>query len=329
MKFQRFIPIIGIVIFIYILWNMDLQKIAFSLRSIDPVMLFLAVLIIVPIIVLKALKWNILVSSCGIDQSLTSSISRWVVGFSIGIVTPGRLGDLSRSYYLKEKTSLGMALTTVVTDRLIDVIILFVLTIVGLSFLFTSYTIGNILLPVLLLFIAVLVGTLAFTKKSVVAFVLKPFFRRFIPKRYKPKLGSLFKDFYNGIDFMRRKKSFVSLSIIICIVAWIISIFQYYVLSLSMGLGISYSFLFMIAPLTALLDALPISFSGLGTRDVVMIYFFGLIGIAAESAVAFSIMILIVNYMLIGIVGMVLWIKNPINTRGPIHTANYPRATDS
>lgn len=315
MKLQKLLPLIGIAIFLYILWNMDPGRVWASMQGINPAILFLAVLVTIPVVLLKALKWNILARSCGINQRFSSSVSGWLVGFSIGIITPGRIGDLSRACYLREGAGLGTGLTTVVVDRLVDVIVLFVLTIVGLSFLITSYTIGSILFPISILFVTLVVIALAFTRKGLVARMLRPLFRRLVPVKYKPRLSSLFEEFYKGIGLMGRRKALLLTSTMICILAWTFSIFQYYVISLSMGLGISYSFLFMVSPLTILLDALPISFSGLGTRDAVFIYFLSLVGIAAESAVAFSIMIFLAIYILTGISGMVFWMKNPIRIR--------------
>lgn len=326
MRLQRFIPVIGIVIFLYILWNMDLQRIMQSMQSIDVALLLLAVSMTVPIVLIKAIKWNILVKSCGIDQSLRSSVSSWIVGFSIGMITPGRLGDLSRAYYLRGKASLGTGLTTVVIDRLIDIIVLFVFAIAGLAFLVTTYTLGNIFFPLFAIFIMLILLAFAFTRKGFVVFILRPVFSRLVPARYKPKLDSVFREFYRGISIMKRAKFSVAISTLLCIIVWVMAIVQYYIISLSLGLDISYSFLSMIVPLTILLDALPISFSGLGTRDAAMIYFLSLIGLAAESAVAFSIMILIVNYVLVGIVGMILWAKSPINSRGPEHYNQHARA---
>ena len=51
-----------------------------------------------------------------------------------------------------------------------------------------------------------------------------------------------------------------------------------------------------IIPLITLLDALPISFSGLGTRDAAMIFLFSLMSLSAEAAVSFSLLILVFNY---------------------------------
>lgn len=317
MKLQKFLPLIGIVIFLCILWSMDLQKVWASIQNINFAILFLAILVTVPVVLLKSLKWNILARSCNINQSFSKSVSGWLVGFSIGIITPGRIGDLSRACYLKGRAGLGTGLTTVVVDRLIDVIVLFILTIAGLAFLITSYTIGGLLLPIAVLFIALLAIALAFTRRGLVASILRPIFRMLVPERYKPKLSSFFTDFYEGISTMGRRKSMVLLSTFVCIVAWCFSMLQYYALSVSLGLGLSFSFIFMVSPLTILLDSLPISFSGLGTRDAAFIYLLGLAGVAAESALALSIMILIVGYIVTGLVGMIFWMRNPIRTGEP------------
>ena len=72
-------------------------------------------------------------------------------------------------------------------------------------------------------------------------------------------------------------------------------------------------FFVWVIPLLGLLDLLPISISGIGTRDVTLIFFFGLQAVSAEQAVAFSLLYLFTSYWLIALLGAVVYLRYPIH----------------
>ncbi len=317
MRISRLLPLVGLVLFLYIIWNMDLAEIFSILKGMNMLYLLVSIAAIIPSLIIKAFKWKLLIKSYGIDYPLTDSITSWLAGFSISLITPGRVGDISRACYLKEKgISFGRALTTVVIDRIIDIITLFCLTITGIFVFITFYAAyENLLLSSLVIFLLFIFLVFLLTKKNFVRFILGPFFRRLAPERYKPKLGSVFNEFYRGLGFMRKKKGIVFMATIITVIAWFVTFLQYYFFALAINIEPSLAFLIVIVPITILLDALPISFSGIGTRDAALIFFFSFAGLSAESAISLSLVILFIGYAIIGFVGLFLWFKKPIRIR--------------
>ena len=93
MKISSLLPLIGVALFLCIIWNMNLVKVFEILKNVNVLFLVLSLLILIPIVLLKTLKWKVLIKSYDIDYSLSRAISAWMVGLSIGLVTPGRLGD--------------------------------------------------------------------------------------------------------------------------------------------------------------------------------------------------------------------------------------------
>ena len=124
--------------------------------------------------------------------------------------------------------------------------------------------------------------------------------------------SSVFHDFYEGLGVLMKSKKSLAASLGIGIVAWLLMIVQTYVLSLSMGIGLSLLFIASVIPVITLLDAMPISFSGVGTRDAALILFFGFISLSAEAAVSFSLIILVFNYLISAFFGFAFWIRDPI-----------------
>ncbi len=312
MKLQIFLPVIGIVLFLYIIWNMNLLEILSILKNTDMFYLSISIIFIVPIIAVKAFKWKMLMKVYNIDYPFIKSIGAWLVGYSVSLITPGRLGDFYRAYYLREKTSLGKSLTTVMVDRIIDVIVLFSLALIGIVF-FASFYAGyfDLLLSVVVIFILFLLFVFLLTRKGFVIRILRPFFRAMIPDRYKPKLGTVFNDFYKGLGIMRNRKTIIIVSTVLGIIAMLLTIFQYYLMALALNITLPFQFLLMITPITMLLEALPVSLSGIGTRDAALVLFFAFIHLTAESAISFSLVILFVGHILLGIIGMLIWFRMP------------------
>ncbi|MFA5212717.1 MAG: flippase-like domain-containing protein, partial [Methanoregula sp.] len=101
-------------------------------------------------------------------------------------------------------------------------------------------------------------------------------------------------------------------SIVVGLLSWIPPFIYGYLLALSIGIDVGIFFFVLVIPVLSLLDLLPISISGIGTRDIALIFLFGLKGISAEQAVAFSLLYLFMSYWLIALIGAGVYLKYPI-----------------
>lgn len=81
-----------------------------------------------------------------------------------------------------------------------------------------------------------------------------------------------------------------------------------YVLAHGFGLDITYYQCFMVVPIIMFLSMLPISFSGWGVREGMMIVAFELIGYPADKALAISITLGLIN-IAISLPGGLLWLR--------------------
>lgn len=310
----KYLPLIGISLFGYIIWSIGAIKILGSLETINIRFFFLSVILLVPLVAIKALKWKILIDSYKNNFTLSKCMSAWFIGYFLGSITPGRLGDLSRAFYLAEsnKSSFVKSLTTVVLDRIIDVLILFCLASVGIFALITFYTLqGLFFIKFMALFSFFLIIIFISFKKDFLRLMLKPFFNVFVPEKHKNKVSLNFYEFYEGAISIINKKIRLFSAMVLSLVSWFASIFVYFFIAKGLNLDISYPFLVFIIPISLLLEILPVSFSGLGTREAAFIFLLSFINIPPEAAVSFSISILLLNY-LNALPGLLLWFKKPI-----------------
>jgi hypothetical protein len=142
--------------------------------------------------------------------------------------------------------------------------------------------------------------------------MLKPFFNLVVPTQLKSKITQYYNDFFTGLFvFYHDRRRFFS-SIIIGLISWIPPFIYGYLLALSIGIDVGLFFFILVIPIISLLDLLPISISGIGTRDIALIFLFGLKSISAEQAVAFSLIYLFMSYWLIALIGAGVYLKYPI-----------------
>jgi uncharacterized protein (TIRG00374 family) len=313
MKKRNLLPVIGLILFLWIMINIEIKTVAVAIGNADPFLIIMAALLSVPIVLTKSLKWKIIIKSYKTEFPLLKATEAWMIGFFLGIITPGRIGDVSRAYYMKKTTgiSTGKSITTVFIDRIIDISILFLLAITGIGLSLTGFSgTREITFYVVMFFMLFLAVIILLTRRKITYFLLKPIASTFIPGKYRSLLSRLFHDFYHGIGEMSKSK--MAYALLVDIVSWALSVLQYCLLSLSLGLNIQLMFFFAIIPIVILLDTLPVSISGLGTRDAALIFFFSLIGLSSEMAVSLSLLAFTMIYIPMGITGYFLWLRNPI-----------------
>ena len=312
---KKWLAIIGIVLLAFILWNLDVGKIGSILLGISVPLFVAGIVLDLTSALLKAKKWQLLVNVEGRVLSFVKAVEYFLIGFFLSVLTPGRVGDLARALYLKRETnSLGGALSTVIIDRLIDVVMLFALGFVAI----VSFTaiFGKEIIPLELLAlgaIALVVVGLVMLKRNFIRMFLKPFFNIFVPEKFKGALKMTFDEFYSFFGKLRARPGRVGAASGIGLVTWIMAFASSYFFILALGINIPFYFVALIVPIVMLLDLLPITISGFGTREAALIFLFGLYGIAAEEAVAFSLVFVLSGYWIVAVLGGLLFMKNSIS----------------
>ena len=310
----KILSLIGIALFVIILSRIDLGALFNIFLHINILFLAIALLVNCVAIILKSLKWKIIVNSVKPGFSLTESIKVFFVGFSFSTITPAKLGDFIKVLYINdEQCTLGKSISTVVIDRLIDIILLFSIAVVGIYVFSIYYHIEILSISTIILILAgIFAGLYIVLNRPLLSIVLKPFFTVFVPTHLKNKVSQYYDDFFRGLfTFYHDRSRFIS-SIGVGIISWIPPFVYGYLLALSLGIDPGILFFVLVIPVISLLDLLPISISGIGTRDMALIFLFNLKGISPEQAVAFSLLYLFMSYWLIALIGVVVYFRYPV-----------------
>lgn len=307
-NYGKYIRVIGLILFFYILSKINFQELLLIFKNIKP-FYFLSALVLLPLSPAVAiLKWKTLIDSQKVKISFKQLTEVFLKGFFLGTITPGKLGEFWRAKYLTEVSHIsgGRAFYTALMDRLAVLVIVIAAAITGMLnlFLFGKVEIGWLSIVLFSIFAIFIIYFLAKHTKSKEIF--KYLLRIFVPFSARKKIDLFFKEFFKGI----KELNFIFL---IELLGWgflyyLMTVLVYYLLALSLGINISFFHLFLIVALSWLILLLPVTVLGLGTREATYIFFFSFFSISSSLAVAFSLLILLVGIIL-SVPGIILIFK--------------------
>jgi uncharacterized protein (TIRG00374 family) len=299
--------------FAAIVYGIGPSSIVTVLRSVDPARLAIAPVLIAAILLLRGVRWLYLMRRIGIDYTLSRSVVVWTIGFFASAVTPAKVGDAVRAVYVHNETdaTFGESLLTVFIDRLWDLMTVLAAGIVTL-FLFSHYYIEIPSIWIVVTAVVVVFAVLyMLLSKGLMRRVVKPLFDLIVPEKYKLRFSINFHSFYDSLHVYRQGGRAMAVVAALTLCYWtLVFLLAFYVtwlLRIDVGLRM---------PIVTLVELLPISVSGLGTRDATVIYFFSLVGAASAQAVGFSIAYVLIGTYLTSLVGFVLWLRNPVALGG-------------
>jgi hypothetical protein len=100
------------------LWRVPFSDLRAAFRNLDLGSLFLAVFCILTLIVLRAYKWHCLVAAVG-NFRLQQSLRTLLGGCVLGLITPGRIGELGRCIFVRKRERTQVGILTLL-DRALD-----------------------------------------------------------------------------------------------------------------------------------------------------------------------------------------------------------------
>jgi len=275
---KKSLKLIGIAIFLWILFQIDLSKLLAEISKVNIPLLAASFLIIFAIYYVKMLRWHLLVKTTGLKISLMESWKLYNIGIFLAVITPAKLGELGRAAYLvkaglDKRTSIGLA----IVDRLYDVVITSVLILIAFGYLF-GFEILLLAIPGSFL---ILVLTLLVNKKI---------------KNFLPFLKSTL------------TLPVISKASLYTVANWIIYYIWAITVARSIGIDLPSLTLVLIFTIAGTIAVLPIAPSGLGTRDAALIWLLGFYSIPAEHAVALALLMFASNF-LSGSLGAVYFLR--------------------
>jgi len=257
-------------------------------------------------VLLKAVRWHILLKGQGIEYSLMSCFLVYLSSNYLGVLTPGRVGELSKIIYLKQDKHLSYTrgFSNVLADRLFDIFIMVLFACIGIFFFFRIHwlvTCLGMVLPMLLLSLFV-----AYLKR------LDTVIKRILYRKNRHKIYSRLKIFFLSLTTFNTKSIMYSFGLTILGFSIFFSIVNLLAYALQIKNGIL--FIPLSVSIASLVSLIPLSVSGIGLRDLSLIVIFGKVGFSPETAVSFSILFLFYFTGLWTLSGWIAWNIKPFSS---------------
>ena len=300
----------GLALLAVLLFRLDLQRVYTILSQAKLSLVWIAITLTIPLIWLKTRRWEIILRAQGVRYGGWSAFLAYFGSLFIGFLTPGRLGEFVKVFHVQHECDapLALAFSSVLADRLFDLFALLsvgALAIVSLSMADTSAIVAITVLAAL-----IIVLLLLFLNPTAFGF-----FQQLAGGW--GRLGEMFfgpDGWLTGIHHSLHRLTTRSLlaSVLLTLFAYGVFFGQNYLLAQALDLDVSFVTTSYAVALGSLITLLPISISGLGTREAVMIAYLGTAGISSEAALGFSLLVFFTFYICGGLMGLFAWLIKPI-----------------
>ena len=268
-KTNRVTITISVLILIFLYWQIDFISFIDVLMNIDIIFLFIGLLMLVPITMFTAIR---LVWLSPDDNRINyiEALQLTLAASVMNLVLPSKMGDIVKSVFMVKNSdkSIEKNLSLVIFEKISDFLSLLLWCILGL-FLYQD----NNWLFVIFLTSLFLLGLLSITSYSFV----KLFFGLvllLLPSRYAKLANKLQHEWLRMVfNFQKQKKKFVFIQFF-SIFLWFLHLLQLWIFILSLGSLLPFLINLAITPLAIFIGLLPLSFAGIGTRDLAFVYFY-------------------------------------------------------
>lgn len=297
------LAIAGLLLFVLIR-NIKPENIRTAISQANFIFIGLAAILLLPNFLVQCRKWHFLLKLSKPDATCFEAGRSLLAGFTLGFITPGRIGELGRAIFVKDCNRLQLVGLTMV-DKLFSMTMVFLMGAIALYF-FSGVKLGSEFSR-LLLFIAL---------SAIFWVILLVFFpdqiRKIIDK-IKSKLPFKEKSelLLSGLNSFHRPHALKLFGLNFIFYATYSSQF-YLLLSAFEFFPVIDGYLVVAATIFAK-SLLPISFGDLGVRETAAVYFVTQIGAQSSTAFNAAILMFIINIVFPALVGFGLLMADKLN----------------
>jgi len=299
---EKILPIIGIILFIYIISDIGIYKILETFLIIPPYFFIIALVLFVPKLLIATKKWKMICDVQKIPVSYKYLAHLYLISIFYGSVTPSGIGFHIRMYFLARKTKVFFekCIANSIVEGTLTLIAGTFLSVIGSLLIFSVYpSIFPILFVIFLFYVIIFVFFMGKKRGgSVINYIIKPF----IPSKYKTNIQDSIELLYEDLP---KLKDTILPFFLDCIV-WIIAAIQVYILSLNYALNIPFH-LFILISITSVIVAtmVPITIGGIGVREGVFVLLLAPFGVPSDVAFVLSFAGFLVKNLIPGVIGMI------------------------
>jgi glycosyltransferase 2 family protein len=280
--------LVSLALLAYLFTKTDTQALVTRVRNGDTLLLALAALLYLLVIGLSTWRWGLLIKAQGYPAPLRQLSASYLVATFFNNFLPSNIGgDLIRVRDGKQLTgSTTSSLAIVAIDRILGFGALYMLAVV--AFALAGPQARQLAgARVILLGLALVFGSIAyvyFRPGTAGGLMQRTGLNRL------PWLRERFETVQSAVHVYRAQMGSVWLAFASSVALQMLLVLYYFFVAKALGILLPFSACFLMIPLCSLIQAVPISFNGWGVREGVFIVYFGQVGLARDSALAFSLL---------------------------------------
>ena len=282
---------LGPIVLVVIITMLDVEALWNTLRSVDIGMFVLAGFILCSTVFIRTWRWRMLLADLTHEvPPYRDLVLIFAYATYVGVATPGRLGEFVKAFHLRSYgVSMGAATATVLTDRLLDIIVLLLVALTAVILVAVPGAQTSVVVPVI---IVAVVASLVFAWWLLRSPALDRLVRAAARVEHPRLRGVLERLAEFGRDFRAAIRmqavSTLGIAIVLTVIGWAVVYGANWLIAESIGLGLTYVQVVVVSAVSSVAAQLPVTVLGVGTRDAVAIVVLATYGVGQEGAVALS-----------------------------------------
>jgi len=294
---------LGFILLYFVVRQLDFTLLKENLLHFKFWKIVAGLIILMCVYLIKSYRWFMINKAFGVECNYGTLLVFFLASGFLSVITPGRLGEFAKIWFLNRKYQTGVTVATssVLLDRIWDVLVLSLMAGVSMAFMITRYQIDPVAIIVILLFFGFALGL-----------ILMPgmLFRPLLVLTRKHRIHG---DIRRVFDVWRGKRyRFLLPGFSTSIVAFGLLAFMPFILTVDLDAGIPYVSSISAVSISNILSFLPVTIAGFGTRELVFIQVWELHSHPAVIAISISTVYFIVTYLgslVIGGITYLIWIR--------------------
>lgn len=271
-------------VFYFLSTRIDYGQVGRTLRGADLRLAILSFSMTGLFPVLSSLRWRRMLRALGYDISFRDCFDMIMAAWPMGTITPSKSGDLMKAYYLKDRVPVPLVLGSVLAERALDVLVLLALALAGcLAF-------GRMEL-------ALLAGLCL--AGGIGAILLLLHVRLPVPRKLQDKVDPMLRSCRQLVG----SPALLGTVVLYTILNWGSSIVQMVLAYHALGVHVPLLFAAGALPLAIFVGLLPVTLSGIGTRDAAIIALFAPYA-SGEVSLGVGILYSLFGYWIPAVIGL-------------------------
>lgn len=302
----RLVPLLLGIALLFVLFAQTDFSVLSELSNANIWEVVIAVALVLVTLLFRGIKWNYILGFYGFKQSNWRATQVFCTGTMVGFWTPLKLGIFVRALYVKP-LAFSKSVASILIDRLTDILLVVIMAIVLFSFFLVAATFEHTALPlegIFLILIIIAVGILAFVlqSKTVIGF-LEKIFSRLIPfSKLRLAVTQTFDEIGKYLSSPKRAAFVLGLGTL----GFSSTIGYYFFTAFALHVSIPFVWLVAMVALTILIETIPITALGFGTREGAWLLASPLLQITPSQAIALPFLATLINYATLSVIGLSL-----------------------